>query len=58
VKEGLCAALGIQCVYRPGMKRVTIWATITNAMLGIVAAVLADPRTGTDNANEPGALFD
>jgi hypothetical protein len=35
-----------------------IRATITNSTPGIVAALLAEPRTGTDNANRPGALFD
>jgi site-specific DNA recombinase len=58
VKENLYAALGIQCVYRPGRKQVTIRATITNSTPGIVAALLADPRTGSDTTNEPGALFD
>jgi hypothetical protein len=58
VKENLYAALGIQCLYRPGKKRVTIRAVITNTTPGIVAALLADPRTGTDNTNEPSAPFD
>jgi hypothetical protein len=58
VKESLYAALGIQCVYRPGKKQVTIRATITNSTPGIVAALLADPRTDSDNTNEPAALFD
>jgi hypothetical protein len=35
-------------------KQVTIRAVIT----GIVAALLADPRTGGENANEPSAQFD
>jgi hypothetical protein len=58
VKESLYAALGIQCVYRPGKKQVTIRATITNSTPGLVAALLADPRTDSDNTNEPAALFD
>jgi hypothetical protein len=58
VKESLYAALGIQCVYRPGKKQVTIRATITNTTPGIVAALLADPRTDGDNTNGPGALFE
>ncbi len=58
VKENLYAALGIQCLYRPGKNQVTIRAVITNTTPGIVAALLADPRTGTDNTNEPSAPFD
>jgi len=58
VKESLYAALGIQCLYRPAKKQVTIRATITNTTPGIVAALLADPRTGSDNTNEPSAPFD
>jgi hypothetical protein len=53
VKENLYAALGIQCLYRPGKRQVTIRATITNTTPGIVAALPADPRTGSDNTNEP-----
>jgi hypothetical protein len=58
VKEALYAALGIQCVYRPAIKQVTIRATLTNSTPGIVAALLADPRTGSDNTNEPADPFD
>jgi hypothetical protein len=36
-----------QGVYRPGIKQVTIRATLTNSTPGIVAALLADPCTGT-----------
>jgi hypothetical protein len=35
--------LGIQCVYRPAMRQVTIRATLANTTPGIVAALLADP---------------
>jgi site-specific DNA recombinase len=58
VKETLYAALGIQCVYRPGIKQVTIRATLTNSTPGVVAALLVDPRTGTDTTNEPADPFD
>ncbi len=47
VKENLYAALGIQCVYRPGKKQFPVRATMTNSTPGIVAALLADPRTGS-----------
>jgi hypothetical protein len=40
------------------MKQVTIRATITITTPGIVAALLADPRTGSDNTNEATAPFD
>jgi len=62
VREHLYAALGIECVYRPAMKQVTIRATITSSTPGIVAALLADPRTSGDNtsvsAGEATGLFD
>jgi len=46
IRAALFAALQIHCVYRADRKQVTIRATITDSTPGIVAALLADPRTG------------
>jgi site-specific DNA recombinase len=47
LREALYAALDIHCTYRADKKQVTIRATITDTTPGIVAALLADPRTGS-----------
>jgi hypothetical protein len=48
VKTLLYDAFDIQALYRQHMKQVTIWATITDATPGTVAALLDDPRTDND----------
>jgi hypothetical protein len=58
VREALYAALGIQCLYRPAIKQVTIRATLTNSTPGILAALLADPRTSGDTSSEAADPFD
>jgi hypothetical protein len=49
IRAALFAALQVQCTYRADQKQVTIRATITDSTPGIVAALLADLRTG-DNS--------
>lgn len=45
VREALCAALNLHCTFRSDEQQVTIRATITDTTPGIVAALIADPRT-------------
>lgn len=58
VSEALYAALDIHCTYRADKNQVTIRATITDTTPGIVAALLADPRTGDDPPNVTPAPYD
>ena len=46
------AALDIHAIYRADKNQVTIRATITSTTPGIVAALLADPRTGSDSSGK------
>ncbi len=48
IREALYAAFDIQCLYRQDQGQLTIWATITAATPGIIAALTADPRTDSD----------
>jgi hypothetical protein len=50
IREALYAAFDVQCLYRQDRDQVTIWATITDTTPGIIAALLADPRTDSDTA--------
>ena len=50
IREALYAAFDVQCLYRHEACEVTIWATITDTTPGIIAALLADPRTDSDTA--------
>jgi len=47
VREALYAALNLHCTYRADQQQVTIRAAITNTTPGIIAALIADPRTDT-----------
>src|ERR1035441_4069181 len=44
IREALCAAFDIQCLYRHEAGQATIWAT-TDTTPGIITALTADPRT-------------
>jgi site-specific DNA recombinase len=48
LKARLYAAFDIQALHRAPKNQATIWATITPATPGIVAALLTDPRTDSD----------
>ena len=50
IREALCAALEVHCVYRADQGHVTIRATITDSTPGIVAALLAVLAAGDDTA--------
>ena len=50
IREALYAAFDVQCLYREDKEQVTIWATVTDTTPGIIAALLADPRTGSETA--------
>jgi hypothetical protein len=60
IREALYAALDVHCTYRADKNQVTIRATITDSTPGIVAALLADPRTGGGTPNmtpaQPGEM--
>jgi site-specific DNA recombinase len=51
--EKLLAALDIQCLYRKNQNQVTIWATITDSTPAAIAALLDDPRTGSQHPDPP-----
>jgi site-specific DNA recombinase len=51
IRETLYAALDIHATYRADKNQVTIRVTITDSTPGIVAALLADPRTGGGTQN-------
>jgi hypothetical protein len=52
VREALYATLNLQCTFRGDKQQVTIRATITDTTPGIVAALIADPRTDTGSPND------
>jgi site-specific DNA recombinase len=58
VREALYAALDIHATYRADKNQVTIRVTITDTTPGIVAALLADPRTGGGTPNRTPAQQD
>ena len=59
VREALYAALNLHCTFRGDKQQVTIRATITDTTPGIVAALIADPRTDTGSSKRsPGPLDD
>ena len=58
IREALFAAFQVHCTYRADQKQVTIRATITDTTPGIVAALLADPRTRGDSPNGPAGPFE
>jgi hypothetical protein len=49
IRQALYAALGIQCVYRAGKHQ----ATTSDTTPGIVAALIASPRTVSDTGPAP-----
>ena len=59
VREALYAALNLHCTFRGDKQQVTIRATITDTTPGIVAALIADPRTDAGSPKRsPGPLDD
>jgi hypothetical protein len=58
IREALCAAFDIQCLYRHEAGQATIWATITDTTPGIITALTADPRTDSDTTTPPATFAD
>jgi hypothetical protein len=58
IREALYAALDIHATYRADQNQATIRATITDTTPGIIAALLADPRTGADTSGKGPASHD
>jgi hypothetical protein len=59
VREALYAALNPHCTFRGDKQQVTIRATLTDTTSGIIAALIADPRTDTGSPKRsPGPLAD
>jgi Recombinase/Recombinase zinc beta ribbon domain len=59
VREALYAALNLHCTFRGDKQQITIRAVITDTTPGIIAALIADPRTDTGSPKRsPGPLAD